>query len=165
MSYSQQYRRRRAGKTNYHKRLKLLQSRIPRFVVRRSNTSMTCQFIDYVTTGDNVLAAATSADLRKAGITQMGGKSIPASYLVGYLAGKRAAKAGVTKAVVDIGMFTATKGNRLFAAVKGAIDAGIEIPVSDDVLPAQERIDGKHIADHRNITLDIASMKNKLKSP
>ncbi len=162
MSYSPKYRRRREGKTNYHKRLKLLQSGVPRLVIRRSNTGMTCQFVAYEPAGDKILAAANAADVKKSGLAASP-KSIPGSYLAGYLAGVRAKKAGVSKAIVDIGMQTATKGNRLFAAVKGALDAGIEIPVDEAVLPSAERIAGKHIADHRNVTIDIKALTAKLK--
>jgi len=163
MSFSMKYRRRRSGKTNYHKRLKLLQAGVPRLVVRRTNTAMICQFISYAPAGDKVLVTATSRDVLKHGL-QTSGKSIPASYLTGYLAGKRAIAAGVTEAVVDIGMFTATKGNRLFAAVKGALDAGIQIPVSEEILPTEDRIQGKHIAEQRNVTITINDIKNKLQA-
>jgi large subunit ribosomal protein L18 len=163
MSYSIQYRRRREGRTNYHKRLKLLQSGKPRLVIRRSNTGITCQFITYSAAGDKILAAANAADVRKAGLTQTSGKSLPASYLTGFIAGKRAKAAGVTEAIVDIGMQTATKGNRLFAAVKGALDAGISIPVSEEVLPSDERINGSHIKEHRTVTFDITALKAKIK--
>lgn len=164
MAFSAQYRRRRQGKTNYHKRLKMLQSGKTRLVIRRSNTGMVCQFVAYEATGDKVLAQATAKDVKAAGLTTTSGKSLPASYLTGYIAGVRAKKAGITDAIVDIGLQTATKGNRLFAAVKGALDAGIAIPVSDDVLPAQERLEGKHIADHRNVTINIAAIKQKVKA-
>ena len=163
MSFSMKYRRRRSGKTNYHKRLKLLQAGVPRFVVRRTNTAIICQFISYKPAGDTVLAQATSRDVLKEELTTSG-KSVPASYLTGYLAAKRAAKAGVNEAVVDIGMFTATKGNRLFAAVKGALDAGIKLPVSEEILPSEERIQGKHISEQRNVTINVNDIKNKLKA-
>ena len=34
---------------------------------------------------------------------------------------------------------------RLFAAVKGLVDAGVDVHVSDEVLPDAERIGGTHI--------------------
>jgi large subunit ribosomal protein L18 len=163
MGFSAQYRRRRQGKTNYHKRLKLLQSGETRFVVRRSNTGIVCQFIAYEAAGDKILASATAKDVKAAGLTQTSAKSLPASYLTGYIAGVKAKKAGVSGAIVDIGMQTATKGNRLFAAVKGALDAGITMPVGADMLPTQERIEGKHIADHRNVTFNITALKQNIK--
>lgn len=163
MSFSAQYRRRRQGKTNYHKRLKLLQSEKPRFVVRRSNTGMICQIVVYEPKGDKILAQATAKDVRSAGLTQTSGKSIPASYLTGYIAGMRAKKAGVTEAIVDIGMQVSSKGNRLYAAVKGALDAGLTMPVSKEVLPSDERISGKHITDHTSKAIDVQGIKGKIK--
>lgn len=162
MTFTAQYRRRREGKTNYHKRLRLLQSGKPRLVVRRSNTGVRVQIVSYEPAGDRVLAQASGADLRKVGFTQTSGKSLPAAYLNGYAAGARAKKAGVTSAIVDIGMQTATKGNRLFAAVKGVLDAGIQVPVGEEMLPKEERLHGKHIESHRNVTLNIAAFKQKL---
>lgn len=162
MSFAPKFRRRREGKTNYHKRLRLLQSGKPRIVVRRSNTGITVQIINYEPAGDKVLAQASPKDLVSAGLTQTSGKSIPAAYLIGFAAGMRAKKAGVTEAIVDIGLQSATKGNRLFAAVKGAIDAGLAIPVSEEILPSADRVEGKHIAAFRNVTLNIADAKKKL---
>ena len=74
--------------------------------------------------------------------------NIPAAYLTGLLAGLRAVNNGIKKAVLDIGLFSPIKGSRVFAALKGAIDAGMEIPCSEEVLPDEDRILGKHIADY-----------------
>lgn len=158
------YRRRREGKTNYHKRLKLLSGGQTRLVIRRSNTGMIVQLIDYTATGDVIRATATAADVRKAGLTMTSAKSIPAAYLTGYIAGLRAKKAGVTNAIVDLGMQTSTKGNRLYAAVKGALDAGLQIPVSETHFPDQDRLDGKHISAHRTVTIDMPACITKAKS-
>lgn len=164
MARSLKFRRRREGKTNYHKRLKLLQSGKPRLVIRRSNTGVYCQIISYEPAGDRVLASASSKDLRKVGATSFSAKSLPGSYLIGFTAAVRARKAGVEEAIVDFGMFSATKGNRLFAAVKGAIDGGLTIPVNDDVLPPAERLAGKHIEAHRNVTINLEQLKAKLRT-
>ena len=40
------FRRRKAGLTDYHRRLKLLRGDKPRAVVRVSNTRVTCQIVD-----------------------------------------------------------------------------------------------------------------------
>jgi len=164
MVYATKYRRRREGKTNYHKRLKLVQSGKTRVIIRRSNNGMTVQFADYVATGDKVLAGATAKDVRAAGCTTVSAKSLPGSYLTGYIAGLRAKKAGVTYAIVDLGMQTSTKGNRLYAAIKGAVDAGLDIPVSEDMFPSQERLSGSHIAAHRNVTIKLDELKTKAKA-
>ena len=108
MVYATKYRRRREGKTNYHKRLKLVQSGKTRLIVRRSNTGMIVQFADYIANGDVIRAGATSKDIRAAGCTAVSAKSLPGSYLTGYIAGLRAKKAGITYAIVDLGMQTST---------------------------------------------------------
>jgi large subunit ribosomal protein L18 len=66
--------------------------------------------------------------------------------LAGFLCGQRAKAKGVTEAVLDIGLHSPSKGGRVFAALKGVLDAGIEVPHSEEKLPEEERIEGKHIA-------------------
>jgi hypothetical protein len=44
-------------------------------------------------------------------------------------------------------MQTPSKGAVLFAAVAGMVDAGLEIPHSDGILPIEERLNGGHIND------------------
>ena len=48
------YRRRLESKTDYHRRLRLLKSGLPRAVVRVSNTQITCQLTNYSKEGDKV---------------------------------------------------------------------------------------------------------------
>lgn len=36
----------------------------------------------------------------------------------------------------------------MFAAVKGALDGGLSIPVGEEVLPSDDRIRGEHIASY-----------------
>jgi large subunit ribosomal protein L18 len=36
----------------------------------------------------------------------------------------------------------------VYAALKGALDAGLKVPHSPDILPSEERIKGKHIIDY-----------------
>jgi large subunit ribosomal protein L18 len=72
-------------------------------------------------------------------------KSVPASYLFGYAMGKAALAHGSQEAVLDIGLAASTPGNRVFAALKGMVDAGLEIPHSEDVLPDEDRLNGAHI--------------------
>ncbi|MCD6348874.1 MAG: 50S ribosomal protein L18 [Candidatus Korarchaeota archaeon] len=143
--YKVMFRRRREGKTDYKKRLALLKSGLPRMVVRRTNRYIIVQFVRFKPVGDEVIAHALSKELEKFG-WPYGGKNLPAAYLTGYLAGLRAKKAGVEKAVLDIGRFPSAKGSRLYAALKGALDAGIEVPHSPEILPVEERIKGQHIS-------------------
>jgi large subunit ribosomal protein L18 len=142
--YRVPFRRRREGRTDYRQRQRLLRARIPRAVVRISLRNATVQLIDFDPTGDRVLATATSKELNKLGWTAANG-NLPAAYLTGYLAGKRAAKNGVTEAVLDIGLKVPTKGASCFAAMKGMLDAGIAIPHGKEILPSEDRIKGRHI--------------------
>ncbi len=142
--YKVPFRRRREGRTDYRHRSALLRGEKTRAVVRKSNTSTRVQFIAYKDTGDMVLASAVSTELKELGWTGSG-KSTPGAYLTGLLAGKRAKEKGVEVAVLDIGLREPTKGATIFAALKGMLDAGIEIPHSEGMVPAKDRIEGKHM--------------------
>ena len=88
-------------------------------------------------------------DERKKELEELGwtgsGKSTPGAYLTGMLAGKRAKEKGLERAVLDIGLREPTKGAVIFAALKGAVDAGIEVPHGEEMLPSKDRISGKHM--------------------
>jgi large subunit ribosomal protein L18 len=144
--YKVPFRRRREGKTDYRRRLKLLLSGKPRLVVRLTNRRVICQVIGFDAKGDRTLASADSRELQKLG--WKGGANTSAAYLAGYLCAKKALKAGVSEAVLDIGLHTPTKGSRVFAALKGALDAGLTIQHNPEVLPPEERIRGKHLEEY-----------------
>ena len=142
--YRVPFRRRREGRTDYRKRLQLLRAHAPRAVVRKTNAGVIVQLCAYSDRGDQILAGAVAQELRKLGWTGSTG-NLPAAYLTGYLAGKRATAKGVTSAVLDLGRQHPTKGGRLFAVLKGLIDAGMEIPHDESVLPAPDRVEGAHL--------------------
>lgn len=139
-------RRRGEGKTNYYKRYRMVLSGRLRLVIRRSNKYIEAKVVRFNPVGDETLVSAHTMELVKRYGWKGGGKSTPAAYLVGLLVGLRARKKGVEGAVVDIGLHRSVKGCRLYAVVKGAIDAGLKVPVSEEVLPGEERIRGEHIA-------------------
>jgi large subunit ribosomal protein L18 len=141
------YRRKRESRTNYKKRLALLKSGLSRLIVRKSLNTITAQIINYEAAGDKVLAAATSKELKKFGWKGHTG-NMPSAYLTGLLLGKNAKKNKISKAVLDLGLQIPIKGGRLYAALKGAVDAGMEIPHEKEALPSNERISGKHIAEY-----------------
>jgi len=143
-TYRIHFRRRREGKTNYRKRLKLLLSGKPRLVYRRTLKYIIGQIIDFDKKGDKTLVGITSKILRKYG-WKFACDNTPASYLTGYLLGKMALSKGVNEAVLDIGLYTSTKGGRMYAFAKGAIDAGLSVPCSEEMFPSEERIKGLHI--------------------
>lgn len=142
--YRVAFRRRREGKTDYRARLALLKSGETRLVVRPTLKSVIVQFVSNGEQGDSVVASATTKELAALG-WKGATSNIPAAYLAGMLAAKRASCAVIEGAVLDIGMHRPQPGGVLFAALKGAVDGGIEIPHDDEMLPAEARIRGDHI--------------------
>ena len=155
------FKRRREGKTDYRKRLYLLQSKKSRVVVRKSNMNIRVQFALYGVTGDKIVASAIGNDLKEYG-WDYSLSNTPSAYLTGLLAGKKALKNGVKEGVLDIGLYTPNKGARIFAALKGVADAGIEIPYSDEVIPSEERLSGKHI--DNKLAAKVTEIKNKIEA-
>lgn len=149
------YRRKREGRTNYKKRLLLLQSRKPRLIIRKTNNQIILQIAEYALKGDHIICGVNSLTLKKHG-WNYSCKNLPACYLAGLLLGKKALAKKVKIAIVDVGLQTPVAGSRIYAAAKGAIDAGMSIPASEDVFPSPERMSGKDIAAF------IASNKSKI---
>lgn len=146
-SYRVQFRRRREGKTDYEARKALIISKLPRVVTRGSLKHMNVQIIDATPTGDRIIASANSQELKNYGWQAPCG-NLPSAYLTGMLCGVRAIAKNVKKAVADIGLHQPTKGARVFASLKGVIDAGVEVPHSVEKLPDEKRLKGQHIADY-----------------
>jgi hypothetical protein len=90
------------------------------------------------------VASAISTELSDHGWTA-GTGNIPAAYLTGFLAGLRAKNRGVKEAILDVGLNPPVKGSRVYAALKGAVDAGLDVPHSPEILPDESRISGEHI--------------------
>jgi len=143
--YSMPHRRRREHRTDYDKRAALVVSGLPRMVVRASNKHTSVQFVEARPQGDHIYAAAKSTELERLN-WKYGGGNLPAAYLTGMLAGLRAIRKGLRKAILDIGLRRVSKGARIFGALKGAVDAGVEIPHDKGILPSDSRVKGEHIA-------------------
>ncbi len=141
------FRRKQEGKTDYAKRIRLLTGKKPRLIVRPALKNITAQIAAYEAIGDKVLAGVNSRALEKYGWTVHKG-NIPAAYLTGYLLGKRTLKQKIKEAVLDTGMHTPVKGSKIYACVKGVIDAGVQIPADKNILPSEDRINGQHIAEY-----------------
>ena len=99
--------------------------------------------------GDIAKVAAHSSNLKKFGWVYDTG-NLPAAYLVGFLLGKRASTQ-FNDAILDIGLNKSVKGSRIYAVVAGALDAGLKVPHSKEILPSKERIMGKHITDYTGL--------------
>jgi len=137
------FRRKREGKTNYNRRKKLLLAGKPRLVIRKSLKGIWLQVVEYSPEGDKILVSAHSNELKKLGWS-LSTSNIPSSYLTGLLLGKKAPEKKVGKCILDIGVYPSIKGNRVYAALKGAVDGGIDIPFSEEIMPAEDRVKGKH---------------------
>ena len=157
--YKVAFRRRREGKTNYATRMKLVDVDKARLVVRVSNANVIVQVITVAKDGDVTVASAHSKELNKLG-WKAGNKNTSAVYLTAYLCGKKAVAAGVDYAVADIGLKSPIKGAKVFAAVKGAADAGLNVPYGESIIPSEDRINGEHIAEYAE-SLDEDELKAK----
>ena len=146
-NYRVQLRRRRSGKTDYQARKAMVISGRHRLVVRPSLKNVTAQIIIAKPIGDMTIASANSRELIKKYGWKAPAGNIPAAYLTGLLCGLKAKAANVNNAILDLGMVIPTKGNKVFAALHGVVDAGVEIPYSDDKL-VKERTKGHHIANY-----------------
>ena len=156
-------RRKREGKTDYKKRLHLLLAKKPRLVVRITNQKIIVQLINFKPVGDEVLINVSSTELKKKGWNHSY-KNLPAAYLTGYLVGKKAVEKNISGAILDLGFKSPIKGNKIYACLKGAIDAGLQIPHSPEIFPSEERLSGKHIQDYKNnkITEIFKKIKSEL---
>jgi len=128
-----------------------------RFVVRLTNKDIICQIAESKIAGDRVLASAYAHELPDFGMP-VGLTNYAASYATGLLCARRLLKKlkladkyqGNSQtigedynveelsdgprpffALLDVGLRRTTTGSRVFAALKGAADGGVEIPHSD----------------------------------
>lgn len=153
-------RRHRQRKTDYRRRLRLLRSKKPRIVVRKSLKAIRVQFVEYSPQGDKILVSAISNELVKNFGWKYSVSSTPAAYLTGVLAGKRAKDKGIQEGVLDIGLYQPTVGNKLFASLKGVIDAGIQCPHDKEIFPKEDRIHGAHL--NKDIKPLVGEIKSKI---
>ncbi|GKV29306.1 hypothetical protein SLEP1_g38243 [Rubroshorea leprosula] len=127
-----------------------------RFVVRFTNKDIIAQIVSANIAGDMVLAAAYSHELPNYGL-EVGLTNYAAAYCTGLLLARRVLKMlemddeyqgnveatgedfsveptesrRPFRALLDVGLVRTTTGNRVFGALKGALDGGLDIPHSD----------------------------------
>ena len=133
----------------------MLMSKRDFITINVSNENTQVQILKPEITGDKVVVSAHSRFLLKDG-WKGSRKNIPASYLTGYLAGKKALSKGVDTAIVYTGTRKYTQ--RIAAGVKGVIDAGVKVPSNEETFPPEERINGEHL----KVKNDIATVKSKI---
>lgn len=148
MGYISTLKRIREGKTDYRKRKAILVGRHVFASIRISNENVIVQITKAEVKGDRVLVSAHSRELLKYG-WRGSRKNMPACYLVGLLAGKKAKAKGIDSCIIYTGLRGFT--SRVAACTKGLIDAGLKIPVGDDSLPNEDMIMGRHIVDYANL--------------
>ncbi len=136
-----------------------------RFVVRFSNRDITCQVVYAKIQGDVVMTAAYAHELPRFGI-EHGLTNWAAAYATGLLCARRLlVKLGLAdkyegntevdgsfyqvealedgprpfKAFLDVGLRRTTTGSRIFGALKGAVDGGMNIPYSEARFPGYDK--------------------------
>jgi large subunit ribosomal protein L18 len=145
LTYVRTLKRIREDKTNYRKRSAILIGRHLFVTVRVSDQNVVAQVLKPTPTGDIVIASAHSRELAKRG-WKGAFNNLPACYLTGMLLGKKALEKEINTAVLYIGKNHFT--SRVGACTKGIVDAGVNMPVSGESLPDEERISGHHIAEY-----------------
>ncbi|KAJ4779475.1 60S ribosomal protein L5 [Rhynchospora pubera] len=127
-----------------------------RFVVRFTNKDIVAQIISATIAGDIVMASAYAHELPRYGL-EVGLTNYAAAYCTGLLLARRVLKKlemdgeyegqveatgedyqvepsetrRPFRALLDVGLIRTTTGNRVFGALKGALDGGLDIPHSD----------------------------------
>jgi large subunit ribosomal protein L5e len=142
-----------------------------RFVVRRTNRDIVCQIFSSDLTHDVCLASAYSHELKRYGV-KVGYTNYAAAYATGLLLARRVndkfklaykgkekadgedydivseesedQEKSPFKALLDVGLFRTTTGARVFGALKGAVDGGLNIPHNGRRFPGSSK-DGKDI--------------------
>ncbi|KAL6221524.1 hypothetical protein ACLB2K_004920 [Fragaria x ananassa] len=127
-----------------------------RFVVRFTNKDIVAQIVSASIAGDLVLASAYAHELPHYGL-HFGLTNYAAAYCTGLLLARRVLKTlemdaeyegnveatgedysveptesrRPFRALLDVGLIRTTTGNRVFGALKGALDGGLDIPHSE----------------------------------
>jgi len=164
-----------------------------RMIVRVTNKCIIAQIAYARLEGDYIVCAAYSHELKQYGI-KVGLTNYAAAYCTGLLLARRMlhkykldgiyqgveeangedycvenieGKPGAFRAHLDIGLARATTGARVFGAMKGAVDGGIDIPHSNTRFPGydseskeynadvhRKHIYGQHVAEYMKMLLD-----------
>lgn len=136
-----------------------------RLVVRITNSNVVCQIVSAKTQGDIVLTSAYSSELSRYGVP-VGLTNYAAAYCTGLLVARRVLDTlkldsmdfdeengpRAFKACLDVGLHRTTTGAKIFAAMKGAVDGGLNIPHSDKRFPGyskeKDAVDGEVLRKH-----------------
>ena len=141
-----------------------------RFVVRFTNKDVVCQIIAADMTHDVVVAAAYAHELPRYGI-KLGLTNFASAYATGLLLARRVNSKfnlkyeGTTevngedfhveaeeegprpfKALLDVGLARTTTGCKVFGALKGVCDGGLDVPHNDRRFPGTKKEAGEFVA-------------------
>lgn len=187
-------KRRRQAKTDYYARRRLVcqdknkyDSKKYRLVARRTCRKIIAQIIYATMTGDRVMCAAESDELRRFGLTA-GLTNYASSYATGLLLARRLLKqVGLStmyaandsingeyfnveediqdkrpfKALLDVGITSTSTGARCFAVMKGACDGGINVPHKTKRFPGFIKQASEVIKDKRGRAADVEKTEAK----
>jgi len=169
--FQPKFQRRQAGKTDYQARKGLCAQYKNKFntpkyrlIVRSTNRDVVCQIAYSRMSGDVIIAAAYSHELKNFGL-KVGLKNYAAHYCTGLLLARRMLKKfkldelyvgqtevdgeefnvepaddgpGPFRCFLDTGLTRTTTGNKVFGALKGAVDGGLDIPHSCKRFPGYD---------------------------
>lgn len=141
-------KRRKQNKTDYAKRIRLLKSGSPRLVFRKTNRYLVTQYITSKQAKDRIEFGLNSKHLLNNGWPkELEGslKSIPAAYLLGFLAGKKIVRDKKKIPIVDFGMLRTIHKTKVYGFLKGLIDAGVKINCKEEAFPSEDRLKGSHL--------------------
>lgn len=164
-----------------------------RIIVRITNKDVICQVATAKIEGDQIICSAYSHELPRYGV-KFGLTNYAAAYCTGYLLARRLLKQlgldalykgnekvdgtlynvedvedgrGTFRAHLDVGLARTTTGARVFGALKGAADGGIDVPHSEKRFPGYDaeskkldaeehrrHIFGLHVADYMRKLMD-----------
>lgn len=158
-------RRRRENKTDYLKRLKLLKSKTPRLVFRKTNRYLIAQYVKNTQAQDKIEIGVTSKKLIEYGWPEEfknSLKSIPASYLLGLLIGKEIVNKKKETPIIDFGMIRNIHKTKIFAFLKGVINSGIKLKYKERTFPDEEKIKGVNLK--KNFTEKFKEIKSKIEN-
>jgi len=125
--------------------------------IQISNENTQVQIHHPKITGDTIISSEHSRFLIQKG-WKGSRKNIPAAYLTGYSAGKKALEKGISSAMMYSGTRKYTQ--RMAAALKGVIDAGLNVPADKETFPIDTRLNGEHL----KVKNDIKNMKSSIDS-
>jgi large subunit ribosomal protein L18 len=137
-------RRRHERKTDYKARLGMLKSGKPRVIFRKTNRYIIGQIVVSDIAQDKVIVSVNSRDLISLGWPEKfkgSLKSLSASYLTGYLLGKKSKE--IREGIFDIGLNRNQSKGKIYAFLKGVVDSGFEIPHNDSVFPGDDFLNKK----------------------